>query len=119
MRYITDKKAAELSSLPTDAADREQVLVDAGRVLLYVRRNEFISEDELRAYGERNDLGPDRMNAALAFLRETGQLLVLPESRVLPLPPEPVLSDPVPVSADPPVPSVPAPQVDPDFVWRR
>ena len=89
-RFLTDRKAAEIPSLPGDPLERDRLLSDASRVYRFVRQNEFIDEDELRRYGDRNDVDPDRMNAALTFLQETGQLVVLPDSPVVPEPAQPV-----------------------------
>lgn len=76
MRYITDQHAADIPGLADlDPKDQRQVLADAGRVYTRVQRQPWITDTELREYGERNDLPPDRMNAALALLEQTNQLL--------------------------------------------
>lgn len=74
---MTDKQAEETPTLQ-ESEDREQLLADAGRVYRYVTRNKLIEEDDLRRYGERNDLSPDRLNAAINFLSETDQLILVP-----------------------------------------
>lgn len=80
--WITRRTADKLPSLKdlNDQA-RAQLLTDADRIERHVRRNEFIDDAELRRYGERNDLPPDRLNPALAFLEQTGQLLKLGDGR--------------------------------------
>lgn len=81
MRYLTDKHADTIGALDgLDQAGRAQALADAERVYNYVRRNENIDDDELRQYGERNELPPDRLNTALAVLTETGRLLAVNEN---------------------------------------
>lgn len=75
MRYITDQQASEIPALAElPDSDRQTILADAARVHTYVQRNAWISDEDLRLYGERNDLPPDRLNAALALLCDTGQL---------------------------------------------
>lgn len=77
--YITDRKLQEIPGLAElDDAGKLQALQDAERIYRHVRRNEFIDETELRAYGERNDLNPDRLNVALGLLQDTGRLMLIP-----------------------------------------
>lgn len=76
--YLTAKQVTEIQTLQgLDEAARTELLADATRVERYVARNRFIEEEDLRQYGERNDLPPDRLNAALGFLTETGRLVKL------------------------------------------
>ena len=81
MRYLTDTQADQLPSLQDlDDAARAQVLTDAGVVYAYANRARgTLTDSKLRGWGEKNDLGPDRMNAALAFLQDTGRLLTIPD----------------------------------------
>lgn len=75
MHYVTDTELARLPALENlDTQGRDQALTDAGRVYRYVGRNEWLTEDELRAYGERNDLPPDRLNRALTLLADAGKI---------------------------------------------
>ncbi len=76
MGYLTDKQA---EALGTDAAAIEQLLRDAGRLKAYVQRNENIAEPALRAYAANNGFPLDRLNAALAYLIESGQLFHMPD----------------------------------------
>lgn len=79
-RYLTDQKVAEIPCLqPLDDAGRLQVLADANVVYVQVRANEFVTDTDLRAWGEQNSLDPDRMNLALAFLDQTDQLTSIPD----------------------------------------
>jgi hypothetical protein len=76
MRFITADTLEGIESIKAlSEEDRATVLVDAERVRKYVQRHPWIEEEELRRYGERNDLPPDRLNAALAFAIEAGQLV--------------------------------------------
>lgn len=76
--FFTAKQADEIQALQgLDEEARDALLADASRVENYVARNRGIEEGDLREYGERNDLPPDRLNAALAFLTETGRLVKL------------------------------------------
>lgn len=77
MLYIADSALADIPSLHgQDSTTIAQRVADAGRVLTYIRRNPWIDHDTLARYGERN-LDPDRLNAAIALLGETGRLHVL------------------------------------------
>lgn len=71
--YITDRQAEEIETFE-NAKDREQLLSDAQRVYSYVARNQWITENDLREYGDRNGIDPDRMTQALGFLDEAGKL---------------------------------------------
>lgn len=76
MRYITDTHAAEIPALASlDDAGRQEILADADRVHAYIARNAWIGDADLRAYGERNGLPPDRLTAALALLDQTGRVI--------------------------------------------
>lgn len=78
MRYITDQQAAKIPALADlDPAGQALVLADAARVYTRVRRDEWITRDDLATYGEQNDLPPDRLNAALELLTQTGRLLAV------------------------------------------
>jgi hypothetical protein len=57
---------------------RVQVVQDAGRVRAYVQRNPWIGQKELAGYAERN-MTIDRLNAAVALLRETEQVYEMPD----------------------------------------
>jgi hypothetical protein len=75
-RYISDEyveTVPELANIPRE--DLPGVLADAERVYKYVKQNEHITETDLRAYGERNDIPPDRMNQVLPVLTQTGRLV--------------------------------------------
>jgi len=86
MRFISDRRIAELPSLAQlEPAERQRKLALAQRVYQYLIRQEDsaelgLTELVVRSYGERNDIGPDDMTAALDILRETGQVTALPES---------------------------------------
>jgi len=108
MQYVTD---TELGRFPTlealDPAQRDQALADASRVHRYIARNEWIAEEDLRAYGERNDLPPDRLNTALSLLADTGKIATFGA------PPPPVIAE-VPKIPEPAVEEqAPEPDVDP------
>lgn len=78
MRYLTAARAEQYESLQgIDNDQKAQILADANRVERHISRNDFIDDDQLRRYGERNDLPPDRINAALAFLTEAGRIVGL------------------------------------------
>lgn len=80
-RLITASFAMTIPSLQgLDDPGRLQLLADADAVLGYVATHEQTTEADLRAYWESNGIGPDRATHALALLRETGQLLSLPDS---------------------------------------
>ena len=75
---VTDRELERVFVGDLEPDGVRQVVDDAGRVYSYVRRNEWLDEGELRRYGERNGIGPDRMNRALRLLRETGKLSLVP-----------------------------------------
>lgn len=83
MRFITDQAVEKIAALQgVDAAGRVQAFADADAVYLYLRRSEgqrseAVPEAALRKWGEQNDIGPDRMNRALAVLRATGRVVAL------------------------------------------
>lgn len=72
--FMTDKQVDDQDAL-REAEDPKQVLEDANRVYNYLNRSGPLSEDELRKYGERNGLPPDRLNPALALLQANGQII--------------------------------------------
>jgi hypothetical protein len=76
VRYVTDAQVGDLTVFQDKSPeDRAQVLVDAGDVYGYVHANPWVSDGDLRAWGEQRDLGPDRMNDALGFLRQVGKIV--------------------------------------------
>jgi hypothetical protein len=83
MRFLTDQAVEQIAALQdADAASRLQAFEDADNVYQYLRRSEgqrsdAVPEDALRKWGERNDLGPDRLNLALEVLKETGRVVAL------------------------------------------
>jgi hypothetical protein len=83
MRFMTDQAVEQIAVLAdADADTRTQALADADIVYRYLRRSEgqrgdAVPEDALRAWGEQNDIGPDRMNLALEVLKETGRVVAL------------------------------------------
>lgn len=77
--FVTDRQIEQIPTLKDlNPGQRLEALADAERIYRYVRRNEFIDETDLRAYGERNGLNPDRMNTALAILEATDRLHNIP-----------------------------------------
>lgn len=82
MRLVTDRHVADYPTLAA-AEDREQLLADAGALYSWVDRHPFATENRLRARAEADGIGADRANAALAFLREVGRLVAVPEEELL------------------------------------
>lgn len=72
--------AAVVNRLPSmqglDAAARRAIVADAERVFARVQAQPWVDETELRAWGEANSLPPDRLNASLALLRDTGRVVL-------------------------------------------
>lgn len=85
MRYVS---AAAVQLIPAlrDADDAGQTLADCGVLLDLLRLNEFIEDARLRRIAERNGLGPDRFNVALATLRQARLLHDVPDGSIEVLP---------------------------------
>lgn len=75
---MTDK-AAELYPSLAGAADRDRLLADAGKLYAWLRGHEFATEERLRARAAADGIDVDRVNGALAFLRETGRVIDVPD----------------------------------------
>lgn len=73
-QIVTDERLAETPGLEgLETEQRLQAMRDARRVYDFLRRSEgqrdgAVPEDGLRAWGERQGISPDRMNAALSVL---------------------------------------------------
>lgn len=77
-RLLTDTQAADYPTL-AGAVDRDELLADAGALYAWVHRHPFATEERLRARAEGDGITVDRANAALAFLREAGRLVTIPD----------------------------------------
>ena len=83
MLFISDERLEAISALSgLTAEEKGAALADAESVYRYVRRSEgqrdgAVPEDAIREWGEGRDFDPDRLNRALAVLRETGRLVAL------------------------------------------
>lgn len=77
-RYVTDKALEEIPALREQEPDqRAQTLADADAVYAFVRRNEWITEDDLRVWSEGQSMSPDRLNVALELLAQTARLNII------------------------------------------
>jgi hypothetical protein len=85
-RYLTDKQAQELESMRgLDPEARKQMADDAEVVYRWLESHKWGEEKDLRSHGEAIGIGPDRMNAALQLLVDTGRVTPVGEA---PTPPD-------------------------------
>lgn len=74
MSRLLTAAQAQSYGLPEDDQERAAVLAAAEVVLNYVAGSPFAAEADARVHAERNDVGPDLFNRAIAYLEAAGQL---------------------------------------------
>lgn len=78
MAFLTDQHIAELG-LPDDPTAARTVLRDSGDTYDYIQANAWIGQADLSKWAESEwgDGAPDRLNAAMAVLTQTGRVIDL------------------------------------------
>lgn len=106
MRYVTDKRLAEIPALANlDPDVMSNLLTDAAHIYGFLRRSEaqredWVPDDALRAWADRQGLSPERVNAALGLLQDDGRVVSF-EDPAPDITPEPVEQTPKGRQADP------------------
>jgi hypothetical protein len=77
--FFSDKTIHARLHADVNGDDLDQLIQDANAVYNYVHRQPGCDESQLRNWGEGKDIGPDRMTAAVGFLRGLGRIVELTE----------------------------------------
>ena len=68
VRFVIREQLEDAVGDLGSAVTLDEALADAADVSAYIAANPWVTETALRTWGENQDIGPDRMNAALAVL---------------------------------------------------